>query len=247
MKALDCGLVATVASVALTLLFSGAARAQNATPWPELPLPPHSKTDWVAQDMKVNGVPMRVIHFESTVSRAEVAAYYTAHWSGGYRGKPSVQVQGDETVVGQMHGPYFMTLKVDERPKGASEGFLSVSRIAGVKADLSPGDLPLMPGARVVSVVESNDPGKRSRQLVVAQDAGVDMSANYYQATLGNRGWQVIEQNHVKQTDPRRAADVRLYQRDRSQLSINVAPSQDGHGSTLVATSMTKETGSTTE
>lgn len=228
----------------LALLLSGAAHAQNSTPWPEVPLPPHAKVEWVAQDMKVNGIPMRVMHFESTASRSEIVAYYTSHWSGAYPGKPSVQPLEEATVVGQVHGPYYMTVKVSDRPHDASEGLISVSQIAGNRVERSAGGLPLMPGATIVSVVESNDPGQRCRQLVVAQDAGVDSANSFYQTALEGAGWHLVQKSPA---DAGNAGTLSVYHRDRSELSIGLSAAQGRRGSTLVATWVTKGTGPSTE
>jgi len=229
-------------TLALAVLLGVAARAENSAPWPELPLPPHAKVDWVGQDMKVNGIPMRVMHFASTASRSEIVAYYTAHWSEGYPGKPSVQPAGRATIVGQGHGPYFMTVKVVDRPHDASEGYVSVSQIVGNKVERSAGGLPLMPGALVLNVVESNDPGKHSREVVVAQDASVDSAQHFYQAALEGADWR-----RVQTTSPEaavaRMGRVDVYHRDESELSITLSPARTGRGSTLVANWVTKGTG----
>lgn len=227
---------------ALAWLLAGTVHADNSAPWPELPLPPRAKVDWVGQDMKVNGIPMRVMHFASTASRSEIVAYYTAHWSEGYPGKPSVQPSGQAIVVGQAHGPYFMTLKVVDRPHNASEGYISVSQIAGNKVERSAGGLPLMPGASVLNVVESNDPGKHSREVVVVQDASVDSSQHFYQAALEGAGWRRVQATSPDAAVARRGR-VDVYHRDQSELSITLTAIKGGRGSTLVANWVTKGTG----
>jgi len=229
-------------TLALALLLGGTAHAENSAPWPELPLPPHAKLEWVGQDMKVNGIPMRVMHFESTASRSEIVAYYTAHWSEGYPGKPSVQPLGEATVVGQALGPYYMTVKVTDHSNNASEGYISVSQIVGNRVERHAGGLPLMPGALVMTVVESNDPGKHCRQVVVAQDASVDSSQQFYQAALEGAGWKLV-QTTAPDAPAARTGRLDVYHRDLSELSITVTPARGGRGSTLVANWVTKGTG----
>jgi hypothetical protein len=231
------------AALALACLVAGAARSETSTPWPEVPLPPHAKVEWVADHMKVNGIPMRVMRFESTASRSEIVAYYTAHWSQAYPTKPSVRPLGDMTVVGQAHGPYYLTVKVGDRPHGSSAGLISVSQVLGNRTERSAGGLPLMPGARILSVVESSDPGKQSRELVVTQDAGADSARNYYEAALQNAGWHAVQQTAGDPAHPQQAGSLAFFRRDASELSISVMPGKDGRGSALVATLVTKDTG----
>src|SRR5437879_5017564 len=77
-------------AVSIALLAVGSAQATEN--WPELPLPPKADVQWVAQSMRVNGIPTRVLQFQSRANRAEIVEYYRAHWTGGYPLKPSVQV-----------------------------------------------------------------------------------------------------------------------------------------------------------
>ena len=102
----------TAGAAAIVGLLWAPGRALAIESWPELPLPPKADTQWIAQSMRINGVPTRVLQFESHVSRAEIVEYYRAHWTGGYEHRPSIHPLGEETVVGQVHGPYLMTLKV---------------------------------------------------------------------------------------------------------------------------------------
>jgi hypothetical protein len=225
----------------LALALLGAACAQTSEPWPELPLPPHAKVEWVADQMKVDGFPMRVLHFESTASRSEIVAYYTAHWSGGYVTKPSVKPMEEATLVGQAHGPYYMTVKVSDRPHDGSGGFISISQMLGRRPERSVGGLPLMPGAKILSVVESADPGKQCRQVIATQDAGPDSARKYYESALESAGWHLVQ----KSSDDvirAHAGSVEIFQRDQSELSISVMAGE-GRGSSVVQTLVTKGTG----
>src|SRR5690242_13993815 len=109
--------------------------------WPELPMPPKAQVQWIAQNMRVNGAPTRVLQFESGARREEIVDYYRSHWSGGYDHAVSVHASGNTTIVGQKHGPYLMTVKIEDRAGGQSHGLLSVAQVIGVQFDRSPGPL----------------------------------------------------------------------------------------------------------
>jgi hypothetical protein len=222
-------------------LWAGALRAESSTPWPDVAVPPHAKVEWVADNMKVNGFPMRVLHFESTASREEVVNFYTAHWSGGYPTKPAVRTQDGTTIVGQAHGPYFMTAKVSDAPHSGSQGFLSISQIVGNHAERSAGPLPLPPGATILTVVESSDPGKQSRQVTAVERAGVIAGANWFQAALEGAGWHLVQRT---QADARTADAglLQIFQRDQDEVSVSVMPGAQ-RGSSVVLNLVTKGTG----
>jgi hypothetical protein len=230
-------------SAALILLcLAGAARAGNSEPWPEVPLPPKSKVEWVGDSMRVNGVPTRVMRFESSAGRAEIVEYYRAYWSGGYPTKPSVRVAGDATVVGQAHGPFFMTLKVKDAPQGTSDGLIAVARVLGSRIERSAGGFALMPGAKVMQVVESNDPGKRNRQIVVSNPAAAPSVVQYYQTSLANAGWRQVQYNDTPPEAGGPSGSFLVFQRERSELQLSVVANPGGRGSMLVADLVTKDT-----
>jgi len=60
-------------------VFGAAGRSWAVEPWPEVPLPPKADVQWVAQSMRVNGVPTRVMQFQSRASRGEIIEYYSAY------------------------------------------------------------------------------------------------------------------------------------------------------------------------
>src|SRR5271170_4693687 len=71
------------AALSLMLIaLSAGHRAGAAEPWPFVPLPPKADVQWVAQSMRVNGVPTRIMQFQSRASRTEIVAYYQSYWSG---------------------------------------------------------------------------------------------------------------------------------------------------------------------
>ncbi|SPE25125.1 conserved exported hypothetical protein [Burkholderiales bacterium] len=228
---------------ALCLVLLAAGRARAAEPWPEIPMPPKAKVQWVADSMRVNGVPMRVMQFQSPASRAEIVEYYRAYWSGGYPTKPSVSALGEATVVGQAHGPYFMTVKVQDAAHASSQGLIAVSRVLGSKIERNAGDLALMPGARVVSVVESNDPGKRSREVLVFNTQPPPSVVRFYEASLQSAGWRQVQHNDAPRTANGPGGSFLVYARDRSELQLSVAARPNGQGSQLLANLVTKDTG----
>ena len=226
----------------LTALASPAT-AWAAEPWPQIPLPPKAEVQWVAQSMRVNGVPTRVMTFQSRVSRGEIVEYYRAHWSGGYEHPASLHALGDSTVVGQKHGPYLLTVKVEDAAHGASQGLISVAQVVGSKEDLAPGELPLMNGAHVVSVVESDDPGKHSRAVMIIGPQPPSSVAQFYQASLVNAGWLKVQGTDGRGTAGGPQGSFTAFARGDSEMQLSIVEARSGRGSTLLANLVTKDTG----
>lgn len=227
--------------------------ARAAEPWPEVPPPPRASVQWVGDSMRINGIPTRIQRFDSPVTREEVVEFYRAHWTVAGQPKPAVNDVDDAVVVGQAHGPYFMTLKVRRQGAG-SEGILAVQRVLGHEMRLDPGEVTLMPNAKVVSVVESDDPGRTSRQVVAVNEASVESVRAFYDTTLRQRGWKFIQQggplasasSAYPATTPQNVARgwFAIYQRDLKELQVSIVPgsSTTGNRAVVVANLVARDT-----
>jgi len=235
--------VEAMAAGAILTVLAASGRAWAIEPWPEIPLPPKADVQWVAQSMRVNGVPTRVMQFQSRTNRGEITEYYRAYWSGGYKHAPSVRAMGEATIVGQQHGPYLMTVKVEDAAHGTSSGMISVAQVLGSKVDRDPGQLPLMNGAHVVSVVESDDPGKHSRTVVVVMPQPPTSVVQFYQASFANAGWLQVQGNESARTPGASAGSFVVFARDEDEMQLSVVAARSGRGSTLLANLVTKDTG----
>jgi len=224
------------------LLVATAARTFASEPWPELPLPPRASVQWVGDSMRVNGVPMRIMQFQSSAAAHDIVEYYLAYWSRGYPAKPSVRPVGPATVVGQAHGPYFMTVKVRDADRGGSDGLIAVSRLLGTRIERSPGALSLMQGAKVLQVVESNDPGKTSRQMVISNTLAPPAVAQYYLSWFQSEGWQLVQHTDTPRTARAPESSFMVFQRDREEALVSVVAAAGARGSVMVANLVTKDT-----
>jgi len=235
-----CTLIATVALLAV---LSAPTHVLAASAWPALPMPPKSNVQWVAQNMRVNGAPTRVLQFQSRASREEVVEYYRAHWTDGYEHPPSIHPHGDATIVGQKHGPYVMTVKIENSQGGGSHGLMSVAQLVGSTFDRSPGQLALLPGARVASVVESDDPGKHSRQVTILTPQMAASVSRFYESSLGHAGWRQVQAQNIPATRGQGAGRFLVFARDSSEMQLSIVEPRKGAGSTVLANLVTKDTG----
>ncbi|MBS0417476.1 MAG: hypothetical protein JSR66_07165 [Proteobacteria bacterium] len=237
---------ATLASVLAVSVMSGPASAVE--PWPHIDEPPKGSVQWVARSMMVNGVPTSVMQFNSPLSLQQIADYYKSRWSQGYDHPPSVHHVGDATVVGQMHGSYLMTVKVSATPNGGSQGLLSVAQVLGSKADRDPGVVPVISGAHVLSVVESQDAGQHSRQVLILATQSPAAVADYYQAALTNSGWRQVQGN--ESTPPASlgaatssAGSFLAFSQNDQEIQISIAGSKQGRGTSVLANVITHGAG----
>jgi hypothetical protein len=232
------------ATVVATLISAGVSpgRAWAADPWPQMPVPPQANVQWIGESMRINGVPTRIMQFQSRASRQQIVAYYTDRWSRGYEHKPSVRDLGDSTVINQGKGPYLMTIKVADDLQRSSHGLISVARVLGSKPDLDAKQVPLMPGGHVISVVESDDVGKHSRQILILTPQPPTSVSDFYQASFSENGWNQL-QGADTPPESARGGSFLVFSQGPTEVQLSIVASHSARGSTVLANVVTKDTG----
>ena len=214
------------------------ARAQeftkSAMPWPLIPEPPKSTVEWVSADMRVNGLPMKVLKFESTVALEELIAYYRAHWDAvdgsvvaNVEDKKSSilvnQTDRNSVVISKFHGPFFMTVKAKRDKLSTSSGTLAVSLMGGNQPDMDASDVPHPARAKVVSLVESADFGKISKAATFVTDESVAQVEFYYAKNLPNKGWQLVDRHASKERLNGQTAYMLMLKKADEELEVVIA------------------------
>lgn len=227
--ALAGGLLAAAASVAVAQT-GPASFTRGPTPWPDIPAPPRAQVEWVSDDMRVNGIPMRVQRFDSEASKEEIVAYYVAHWKTPQmpvqpgRTVAAVTEQGADTLVARTHGPYYSMVKV-HRVGSGSEGTISTSQLLGVDPVVDPSGIPAPGNAQAVSVVEAIDNGKRNKQVLFVSRDSLDSVAGFYLQALRSSGWTLLQEQKAAASQSKPGsppAIVRMFSRKGQQLDIAV-------------------------
>ncbi|MDR2851843.1 MAG: hypothetical protein LBV61_02100 [Burkholderiaceae bacterium] len=214
------------------LLLCQAAGAQSSftrtdTPWPDVPAPPKSRVQWVSDDMRVNGIPMKVQIFQSQASREEVVKYYVAYWGIDLQAKPDpakppsgVTPKGNEILVSRAHGPFYSLVKVRASGTG-SEGTLSTSMLLGVEPRIDASGIAAPGNATAVNVVEAIDNGKRNKQALLLSRDSLSSVAGFYRTRMRADDWaQVQEQTSNPPGSSPSSGIVLMYVRDRQQFDV---------------------------
>lgn len=181
--------------------------------------------EWVSDDMRLNGVPMRIQRFESQASKEEVVAYYTAYWKTGklpaQPGKTSaaVTVKGPDTLVARVTGPFYSLVKVRSAGSG-SEGTISTSLLLGTEPSLDTAGVPAPASATPANVVEAIDNGKRNKQVLFVSRESLTSVAAWYAQALRAGGWTLLQENAAPASANTPAGLVRMYSRNKQQLDV---------------------------
>lgn len=176
-------------AVALALLAGTAAAA------PRFPAPPGCSVGRVGDTMKFNGVPMEVRQIDCDGGLEAILDFYRDRWPKGTEKEPGYVVNTDMepwTLLTRAEDKWLMTVQVTANGQ-RSTGYLSLTRL------IEPEDLPElgkgfpMPhDSRVVNDVETTDPGKKGRTLMISNDLGLDSNVIFYRNWYKDRGWTVM-------------------------------------------------------
>jgi hypothetical protein len=217
----------------------------SSVPWPELSYPPKSEVNWVAQDVTVNGLPMRILDIKSDLGAAEVLAYYKTLWSGTHNGAAQMQDIGAWRAVSSMQGAFNIVVQVKPLAEGAgSEGRISVANTLEARADYFPPSWPQFMELKTLQFMESVDGPRRSYHFTGAAHKTLDGTVGHVKDAFKRKGWQVQQEQRVEMpggtrgmlvtmTTPGqdRSLDVAAYQPALNEpvaLTLNlVQPSKD--------------------
>lgn len=149
--------------------------------WPELPFPPGSRVESIGEQIRLNGVPMRMQRVLSDDKPKAVIQFYREAL-GARRAEEKLP---DGHLFAQGRGDYFVTVRIKALGPSRTETLVSVSDArAAQNAAGRPLSFQLPSRSQLVSDMESTDDGKASRQLVFLNEHSVDTNVNFITTTL---------------------------------------------------------------
>lgn len=220
--------VRVLALLLACLMPAGIVRAGG---WPEMEAPPRARVQAVAEDMKYNGVPMRIRKFTSDASAESVLAFYRQRWNEGAKLKPVLNTLGEWQIIGRQSGDYYQTVQVKPRESGGSEGLLGATKLPSLTERPNVDtNFPRMPGTQVISDVDSSDDGRVAKTLILKNDHSVTSNVSFYQSTMPTQDWR---QNLGFGRNQNNHSSQALYF-ERRKESANVTINHDPKGGTMV-------------
>lgn len=155
--------------------------------WPDIPFPQGTKIESIGEQVRLNGVPMRMHRLHLKESAEKSIRFYRDRLG------PRLAEQalpGGERILSQSRGNFFITLRIRPLTGSESMALVSVSDVRAAKeaANRALGfNLPA--DSHVLSDLESTDAGKRSRQLVFHNRLDLETNRNSLARELVARGF----------------------------------------------------------
>lgn len=168
----------------LALMLLGASSAYAA--WPEIPVPSDAQAEAIGDEVRLNGIPMRMHRILSHQSVKDILGFYR----DALGPRLAERNVAGSTILSQERGDYFITVKVRPLSAKLNEVLVSASDMVEAKrAANRPLGFSLPANSMVMSDMESLDAGKRSRQLVVSNRQALGTNIQVLTQELAVRGF----------------------------------------------------------
>jgi hypothetical protein len=179
-----------VTIVTWLLALPGAMAFEGADSLPVVVSPPLGEAQWVAEHMRLNGLPMSLKIFVSPLGIDEVFTYYES-WGRTHGMKDANRSRRDEwQVLGMKSIHHLVSIQARPTSRGV-EGTITVSPIPdGVHPDIST-RLPHPPSVRVVSVQQYQDGDVASEQISMVSLRSASIEARAFADMLARAGWRL--------------------------------------------------------
>jgi hypothetical protein len=206
------GLLLALALVAPPCLAVGKAEA--------LPVPRDVAPEIIAEDMRLNGAPMQMVHF-TTQDPDETLKFYRKHFANNAKqGKYTEKTTSQRKMIGAMM-PDKRLVNVEMTPMDATTFGVLVSslEIFKMKAPekLARG-IPRMPGTQVIQHQDSRDGSKTNRFVTTENKQSVEGNAMYLREHYIGAGWRRDKDETIRVGEHRQL----VFSKNNQQVLVDV-------------------------
>lgn len=167
------------------------AGAQTLKGWPDAPTVPRTKYEWVAQDAWINGLPSRILKFDSELSPQELKEFLRQQWTREYRAGVRTYAAVGADVVSTVDNDHQLAMQIRPGNQGGSTGTFSITKPAEIKKDYTPSAWKQYSDTQVSQVMESIDGPKRSLWGNLMSSAGFRINVDRWRSEWVRQGYQV--------------------------------------------------------
>jgi hypothetical protein len=211
------------------MLFAGICTAavaqERALPCPEFPTPHVGQLQWVAENMRMNGVPMQIKELTTEQTPQQVLAFYKRRWGDVPPYFHEYEVSG-MPVIATLRNGCFYTVQVQSYGRGA-KALLGISTKPEGGQFKAPGaGFPNMAGSKVLNDIDHFDAGKTGRTILLVNSYSPDANLNFYRRTLADDGWSAVIDRPVEGN--KGISHVLVLKRGYHEANLTISPGQAG-------------------
>ena len=171
----------------------------------------------VGQDIVVNGLPVQIQQVSSREQPGVLTDRVEAAWrAAGFDVKR--RSVGPWSVVSALSEQCLATLQLQD--SSGSVGFFAISQPDKAKAVRMQRDVPLPPGAHVVSTVSARDGPRTSTITTLTAGSSVNDTRDHFLGGLGQAGWGSLRAHGLRRPGSMSEAQVLSAQRGAEMLQV---------------------------
>lgn len=197
---------------------------------PDVEPPPLSEAQWVATQMRVNGLPMTLRSFRSRLSAEEVLRHYE-RWARGRTAHETYRIRnGQWQILAVRNGTSFITIQARPSATG-SIGTITVSEeLSNARVDIGT-RFPLPPLVHIANVQQYEDAGIRAEHIALLSPRAPPAAATTFRALLEREGWQIV---HAGPTQGTNGGYLLEAQKDVEHAQLTFLPHRQRGDSTAI-------------
>jgi hypothetical protein len=196
--------------------------------FPEPAPPPNGEAQWVAQSMRMNGLPMTIKAFKTSASVDEVIHFYEHWWRGKGRADYTRSERGEWRVLGIKTSEHYITVQARSTLAGA-EGTIAVSadprKVKRVRTLF-----PHPKSSTVVTLQEYDDLGLQSEHITLLSQRAATVEAREFANVLARKGWHLVLNRRATKTQ----GHVIEAQKDAQHARLSFLPGRELGATTAV-------------
>lgn len=221
-----------------TALCTAAFAQEKAVPCPEFPIPHIGQAQWVAENMRMNGMPMQIKELTTEQTPQQVIAFYKQRWSDAPPFFHEYEV-GGMPAIATLRSGCFYTVQVMPYGRGA-KALLGVSTKPDGGQLKTPGaGFPNMAGSTILNDIDHYDSGKTGRTIMLTNTYSPDANLNFYRRTMADEGWSAIMDRPVGGS--KGISHVLVLKRGYHEANLTISPGKAGtSGSNVLVTFVDK-------
>lgn len=207
---------------------------------PEPVLPDWMQSTNVGEQIRHNGIDMRIAYFQSERAPEAILDHFRKEWRKDDIA-PVENELGAWRVLGFMEGSHYYTLQVRKTTSGyKSEGMVAVTAVPSEKPNIE-SSLPRLPGSVLLSVTESIDSGIPAQTVVIENESSVQSNVEFYLSQMRHEGW-AVQKNLPGDERLQGGSRVVFFTRDNIICQLSVLPVHSGttHVVATISTSYSK-------
>ena len=217
---------------------TAASGQEKAVPCPEFPVPHVGQVQWVAENMRMNGMPMQIKELTTEQTPQQVIAFYRQRWSDAPPYSHEYEVSGMPAIA-TLRKECFYTVQVMAHGRGA-KALLGVSTKPDGGQVKKPGTgFPNMAGSTVLNDIDHYDSGKTGRTIMLTNTYSPEANLNFYRRTMAEEGWGAVMDRTVQ--GAKGVSHVLVMKRGYHEANLTISPGKAGaSGSNVLATFVDK-------